>query len=626
MHSRSLLLTVLSALPFVAPVAAGAAQDDAAPAIVIDGVGIPWRTFAAWLVELRGEARVDSFVTVHMIERTAREVGVTVSDEDVLRHVREQVDVRVERAFRGDRSRWLAELEHLGSTEREYELRQALETRPGLLADGILAAERVVTEEDVRTLFERRYGRDGRRLVVRALRLRLVVPTPEGEVSTGQRQQLTRETKARLVARLRVLRDRAAAGESFTDLIAKYSEDEASRRQDGVLEQQVDRGGWPAEALDVVYALAPEEISAPVYGRGHYNLFQLVREERVALENVADALREELHARPADAGEMQDLRARLRDGCVVEVRPAMTSGGDAPDDVVLAISGQEISRGTYAAWLGVSRGSTLARSFVEGWLIEREARAAGITVTAQEVQARVDMEIQGLIDRFFDGDKQKWLLDIARKGSTEERNRRERTVRARVDLTVEQLMAAARVIGPEEVRAHWEATYGPGGRLLDVRMIRQAIVLPTDIAGIPREELNAIAEAAIGKTMGELAELRSRALAGEDFGVLAERHSDDPTRANGGRAPERFPFTNFPDTVRSALFALKPGELTEPVQIGPACWLFELAGEEIIPLERVANAVRAELEAELPGATERAGYMNTALQRSDWRVFLENFR
>jgi len=91
-------------------------------------------------------------------------------------------------------------------------------------------------------------------------------------------------------------------------------------------------------------------------------------------------------------------------------------------------------------------------------------------------------------------------------------------------------------------------------------------------------------------------ELRKQILAGEDFGKLAKENSDDKTSAakdgDFGTISKNSP---YPQPVKDAVFALKQGEVSEPVKQGNGFYLIRAESVVLQPI----NEVRAQIIDEL---------------------------
>jgi len=82
------------------------------------------------------------------------------------------------------------------------------------------------------------------------------------------------------------------------------------------------------------------------------------------------------------------------------------------------------------------------------------------------------------------------------------------------------------------------------------------------------------------EALAKATDLRKRILAGEDFANLAKAESDDTSASNGGLLPP-FPKGRMGPSFDDAAFALKPGEVSEPVKTP--------AGYQLIKVEKHAT-------------------------------------
>ncbi len=112
----------------------------------------------------------------------------------------------------------------------------------------------------------------------------------------------------------------------------------------------------------------------------------------------------------------------------------------------------------------------------------------------------------------------------------------------------------------------------------------------------------AIPTATSGKTRTEpeakakIDDLRKQALAGTDFGKLAKDNSEDKTSAaKDGDFGEITITSPYPEPVKKAVFALKEGEISEPVRQTNGFYLFKAIESTQQPFEKVEQAVHNQL-------------------------------
>ena len=93
---------------------------------------------------------------------------------------------------------------------------------------------------------------------------------------------------------------------------------------------------------------------------------------------------------------------------------------------------------------------------------------------------------------------------------------------------------------------------------------------------------------------------------GGDFGALAGRFSGDPGSGRQGGNMGTFPRGQMLAPIDQAIFALSPGELSDPVETTLGYHLLRLDGLEIPELSEVADDFRSRIQLERIGAAEAA--------------------
>lgn len=160
----------------------------------------------------------------------------------------------------------------------------------------------------------------------------------------------------------------------------------------------------------------------------------------------------------------------------------------------------------------------------------------------------------------------------------------------------------------------WRMLYNRALYLAQVRMNAQSTrvpILPADQLKYYEEHKQEFARAktrAIHLAFGEkrdqaateklAAEIAKKAQAGADFAALAREHSDDAeSKAKGGEYPLIKPDDNsFPAAAKAAVFALKPGQVTDPVRQPTGFWIFKLEEFIVPPFEEVKSATFTRLQ------------------------------
>lgn len=88
-------------------------------------------------------------------------------------------------------------------------------------------------------------------------------------------------------------------------------------------------------------------------------------------------------------------------------------------------------------------------------------------------------------------------------------------------------------------------------------------------------------------------ELAAKARAGADFAALARQFSEDEeTKDKGGEfRPVKPNDTNLPPEIRTVIFALKPGQVSDPVRQTGGFWIFRLDDYVVPPFADVQSEV-----------------------------------
>ncbi len=558
----------------------------------VGGQPVERAEFEVRLLELQGENFASQFADQWLIQREARSLGVDDVSEEAKATTESEIKERIDKAYGGDQSKWLAELKSANRTPAGRRAERVQDLERDLRLRNIAAHERVVSDEKVERDWERQYGPEGRRYRVRLLFKRLTIPTLGG--ATREQQEAERERVRKEIAdELLALRARAQAGEPFAGLVRDHSDDAPTRAAGGRPEGGfLDPVGWPQESIEAIAGLAPGGISEPVFAKGGLWLVQLEELVVTPLADVADKLRAALVARGPEPDELGAVQARLQEKGAYEVLPAMTDAGAAADAPVLRIDGTDVGRAEFVRWLVNDRGDADARMLGEDRYIEQLAEAAGIKPTPEEIEARITSNFDQMIDFYYGGDHEAW----EKQNGSPEQWRHEARKRARVDLKTARLFEQSRQITEDMVRQRWALRYGAGGVSLHLRMIRVDPVPPDVPPDATPEEAKRLSDEAVETARKSAVEAARRAHDGEDFAALAKRFStDSASRQNGGELPEGYDYKLLPPPVATAVEALAPGQVSEAIHVGMTNFVIEMLGRREVPYDTVKDKLKAEL-------------------------------
>ncbi len=623
LSSARLLFAVLVVLSCgLQPARAQAGRPEQAPAALrLDGEAIPLDVYARWLVKNFGERAALTFgLEFWAVEREARALGVEVPDAEVSKRVDGALQERIEKAFLGRKSEWLAELQRTRRTEAGVRLQRAMEDRPLALAERMAAIDRVVPEQKIVRDWEFQYGRKGRRYELHMTKVLVVVPSGErqsrDEWNAG-REKVMEEGRRKALA----IRDRIAAGEDFGKVARETSDDPETRDGRGQWTRGFSHFGWPWNFLEALEKLAEGELSEPLYARGGWWIVRVDAVHETPLAAVHEEIRARLERKGPEPDEAGAVLERIRAATTVRILPAMYDEGSdpelqGPNQPVLEVDGEPVPRATFARWLVATQGESMMQRFVEDWAIERKAREVGVAVTPEEVDERVLSVVQSKIDEGHKGTREAWVAFLALRGRTEESALRAQRERTRTDLLAEKLLLRERKVTPDDVRLRFRSEFGADGERLEARWIVVMNSLDAMDAKWTREQLTEALDKA-SRLAGERAgELVARARAGEDFAALARTHSDDaPTKAGGGRIPGRFVADLYPDRFGAAVANLAVGEVSEPLDYGNAWVIFQVTARRTVTFEDVEKELAAELAAQRPSGAQVNAHRNSLTQK-----------
>lgn len=240
---------------------------------------------------------------------------------------------------------------------------------------------------------------------------------------------------------------------------------------------------------------------------------------------------------------------------------------------VAMIDGTPITRAEFKEYLLAQFGEARIETFVNEKLLEREAARLGIKVTPDEVKDWVEERIREIT------------------ATPEYRMARPEDIRAglgpqaAMGLLVERLVKARRT-SEEGIRHEYELRYGERRR-------GRHILFQVTQRGKDGKLDPAAVLAAKKRAEETLAQIRN----GADFGELAKKISEDRGSApHGGELPEFGKGDMVPEFAEVA-FALKEGEISEPV-LSPFGWHLIQITKVVPPAKPFDEALAAELRKE----------------------------
>jgi len=181
-----------------------------------------------------------------------------------------------------------------------------------------------VGEEQVVERFEKLYGREGRRVRVRAILLEIPRPDLPPGLSSEEVNARVKEGRDARRADAEKLRARALAGEDFTTLARQASDEPRSRERGGELEGGFQSDAWPPDVSKAVLALQRGTVSEPLLAGRYWALFEVIDSETVRLDDVRERLLEELRTARPSVPDVAAYRNVMFQASEVEILPGMT--------------------------------------------------------------------------------------------------------------------------------------------------------------------------------------------------------------------------------------------------------------------------------------------------------------
>jgi len=239
-----------------------------------------------------------------------------------------------------------------------------------------------------------------------------------------------------------------------------------------------------------------------------------------------------------------------------------SEGGAAPGKVAAVVDGGPIRYGAFVEALVAAQGDSFFPRYVERVLAEREAKAAGVTVSEGEVSKAVDKEIAETIAGRFGGKREALEKQLGEYGLTYDAWRRQRRIDKRVELLARKLLKQR--VDDTQVRALFERRYGKDG----VRRRLRHILISTHVSNTrfyTRAEYDDEKPAIERTARKAAAGLRRELVAGADMAALAKTRSDDHSARRGGDLGSAWS-GRFGKTFDAAVRKLSVGQISPVVQ------------------------------------------------------------
>ena len=294
------------------------------PVLSIDGEPVAKGVYARFLCRMQGESMATSFAESFLVQKRARELGVTCSSEEAEDRARAYIEDQVKDAAQGTREGWAEYLSHGGRSPElllhEYSFRSLTD----VLTEKMIKAARKATPEILRGYYEDAYGKEGERIELRLIALPVTLESVEPGWSREELDRRMGEAGRKVEDHARDLLARVRSGEEFATLARTESQDVRSAQAGGLLQERFRSDRWSAEIFAAVRAAKAGELVGPLLQGARCYVFQVVQRRAARFEDVQQELEQEWLERRPSMVEIAAFRNSLRRSAEITLLPALS--------------------------------------------------------------------------------------------------------------------------------------------------------------------------------------------------------------------------------------------------------------------------------------------------------------
>lgn len=520
------------------PQAAGDRIPD--PVATINGQDIRRRDLEEACVQRFGEEVLEGLVNKHLISLHCRNRDITVTTAEV--------DVEIERMakrFRLSTEQFLSMLKNeRGINLDEYRR----DTIWAMLALRKLAADKLdPTEDELRRAYETQFGAK--------VHSRLIVV---------EDQRLARKLHAQLTA---------DPGE-FARLAMEYSTDVNSASIGGMIQPIRHYVGDPAIEKEV-FQLQKGQISSIIRVGNQFAILKCeghIQPTRTSLVEVQKDLTEQIKENKL-RDVAKDLFARLQKSATVKNVYNDPTLRQTMPGVVATVNGDKISLRRLAAECLQRHGEEVLQIEISHTLLRQALRAAGKTVTDQDVQAEIQHAamLAGVVDKAGNPDLRKWM----KKATTDRGMPRDLYLRDSVwpSAALKKLASEQVRITGEDMQKAYDANYG--------ERVRCRAIVMTNL-----------------RKAQQIWDAARKNPTAENFSQLAAEYSIEPTSSTlRGEIPPIRRNSGQPQ-IEKAAFALTAGQISGIIHIADKAVILYCEGRTQpidLKMEDVQNILKRDL-------------------------------
>jgi hypothetical protein len=282
-------------------------------------------------------------------------------------------------------------------------------------------------------------------------------------------------------------------------------------------------------------------------------------------------------------------------------KPALFQRADTPlpPDAYCTVNGFPVLKSEIGAWLLTYKGETHIQDYVIAKLVRDAAKTAGVEVKPEEIDQRVDQQIEPRILSSFRGRRELFEeRELTYYARTLEQYKRQLAWDIETELLVHKTIRARRLTTDADVEKEFKRLYGSSGRSLNLRAVLIELDVPSVTSHRPVEEIQRMTNAAIENARRKGVDIVKRLQSGAlDFASAARAYSDDArSKLAGGDIGAYIPSPpEFGEEFDGIVQRAKVGQVLGPVRIQQGYLVAEITKEVIHDLRKERDEIRKQL-------------------------------
>ena len=258
------------------------------------------------------------------------------------------------------------------------------------------------------------------------------------------------------------------------------------------------------------------------------------------------------------SGCLRPRQVSLEDSQPEVLRDLAATPCEEADAVLVTVNGQPLTRGEFYRRVTAKLGTkTLLMEILDEELFLQEAEKQGISLSDEEIADASERFLEGMAQET--GGVEKMIAEYRARGVSLEELKRDLAGSVRTELLRREVAKSMRKVDDETLRKYYEQTYKK--ERYETRHIAYSFAPPT---GQSYSDIEPLKLQAYQKARRAVDLVRE----GQDFAEIAKFESDDKMTAQLGGAlpPVSEDSRLLPPAFREVIFALEPGEVSEPVE------------------------------------------------------------